>query len=227
MIGHGALRFYVMGERAVEEDSTSDEQKTMAQIVATAIERGAVGFSINRYENHRLPDGRPIPGTFASVRELELIGHEVGKRNALFQSVAMDWDHMRYVVDRAKPRKLFNSTLSGVRDDESGNRLRREVDELAQGRDVSGVAQVRGAGVILGFEAMVPFRGEAWNRLRELKLLDKVAAIQDEQLRQRLVDEVRESKRNWQDPEWVFCLGNDESPDHSMGDHNQLMRMAE
>ena len=99
MIGHRALRFYVMGERAVEEDSTKDEQKTMAQIVATAIDRGAVGFSTNRYENHCLPDGRPIPGTFASVRELELIGYEVGKRDALFQSVTMDWDHIRYVVD--------------------------------------------------------------------------------------------------------------------------------
>ena len=86
---------------------------------------------------------------------------------------------------------------------------------------------MRGAGVLLGFEAMVPFRGESWNMLRELKLQDKVAAIQDEQFRQRLVDEVRESKRNWPDPEWVFCLGNDESPDLSMGDHNQLKRMAE
>ena len=186
MIGHGALRFYVMGERAVEGDSSEDEQKSMAQIVAAAIDRGAVGFSTNRYENHRLPDGRPIPGTFASVRELELIGYEVGKRNALFQSVAMDWDDIRYVVVRAKPRMLFNATL-GVRDDESGNRQRREVDELAQGRDVSGVAQVRGAGVLLGFEAMVPFRGESWNKLRELNVSDKVAAIKDEPFRQRLV----------------------------------------
>ena len=74
---------------------------------------------------------------------------------------------------------------------------------------------------------MVPFRGEGWNKLRELNLREKVAAIQDIQFRERLVNEVRESKSNWPYPEWVFYLGNDELPDQSMGDHNQLIRLAE
>ena len=227
MIGHGALRFYVMGERAVEEQASEDERKRMAQIVASAIERGAVGFSTNRYENHCLPDGRPIPGTFADVQELKLIGYEVSKRDALFQSVAMHWDHIRQITDNAKPRMLYNATLSGVRDDESGNRQRREIDELAIGRDISGVAQVRGAGCLIGLQAMVPFRGDGWTQLRQMDLESKVSAVRDETFRQQLVEEVEKSDRNWPNTEWVFSLGNGESPDHRMGDHNQLNRMAE
>ena len=58
MVGHAAIRFYVMGQRAVEEDSTEEEQRVMAQILGNAIDCGAVGFSTNRYRNHTLPDGR-------------------------------------------------------------------------------------------------------------------------------------------------------------------------
>lgn len=59
MVGHVAIRFYVMGDRAVEEDSSPEEQDFMARIVEDSIDRGAVGFSTNRYRNHTLPDGRP------------------------------------------------------------------------------------------------------------------------------------------------------------------------
>ena len=48
MVGHCAVRFYVMGERAVEEQATAEERKQMADIVAQSIARGAVGFSTNR-----------------------------------------------------------------------------------------------------------------------------------------------------------------------------------
>ena len=61
MVGHCAVRFYVMGERAVEEQASDDERKQMADVVAHSIDRGAVGFSTNRYPPHKLPDGRSIP----------------------------------------------------------------------------------------------------------------------------------------------------------------------
>ncbi len=173
MVGHAAIRFYVMGERAVEEQSNEIERVQMAEIVAKAIDRGAVGFSTNRYSQHKLPDGRAIPGTFADVEELEIIGREVSKRDALFQAVGIHWDHMRHVADKAGPRMLFNSTLSGVRDDESGIRRRKAVDELATGRDISGVAQVRGSGALVGMQALLPFRGEHWSKLRNMDLEHK------------------------------------------------------
>ena len=227
MVGHAAVRYYVMGERAVEEEATDAEREQMAEIVARAIDRGAVGFSTNRYRNHTLPDGRPIPGTFSHVRELEIIAHEVSSRKALFQAVGIDWNHMRHVADTAKPRMLFNSTLSGVRDDDSGIRRREAVEELSQGRDISGVAQVRGSGALLGLQALIPFRGECWNKLRSLKLKAKVNALRNEDFRQQLAAEVIDSDRKWPDPNWVFYLGNEKSPDHTMGKHNNIAAIAE
>ena len=227
MVGHAAVRYFVMGERAVEEESTIEERKQMAAIVAQAIDRGAVGFSTNRYRGHTLPDGRPIPGTFTDVNELELIAYEVSSRNALFQAVGINWDHMRHVADTAKPRMLFNSTLSGVRDDESGLRRRREVDQLSEGRDISGVAQVRGSGALIGLQALLPFRSENWLKLRSLDLDAKLEALNDKDFLQVLINDVKGGESRWPDPDWVFYLGNNETPDHSMGEHNNIASIAE
>ncbi|MCY4143344.1 MAG: amidohydrolase family protein [Gammaproteobacteria bacterium] len=227
MVGHAAIRFYVMGERAVEEQSNEIERAQMAEIVANAIDRGAVGFSTNRYSQHKLPDGRAIPGTFADVEELEIIGREVSKRDALFQAVGIHWDHMRHVADNAGPRMLFNSTLSGVRDDESGIRRRKAVDELATGRDISGVAQVRGSGALVGMQALLPFRGDQWSELRNMDLEHKTKALKDIDFCNRLVTEFKVSEHRWPDPNWMYSLGMGQSPDHSMGDHNNLQKMAE
>ena len=78
MVGHCAVRFYVMGERAVEEQATPEELSEMAKVVGHSIDGGAIGFSTNRYPPHKLPDGRSIPGTFADPNELVEIGKEVG-----------------------------------------------------------------------------------------------------------------------------------------------------
>ncbi len=35
-----------------------------------AIDHGAIGFSSNRYKQHKIPDGRAVPGTLADLDEL-------------------------------------------------------------------------------------------------------------------------------------------------------------
>ena len=52
LIGHCALRFYVMGERGVEEDATPEDSARMAEIVEHAVLDGAVGFSTSRFLGH-------------------------------------------------------------------------------------------------------------------------------------------------------------------------------
>ena len=50
MVGHSAIRYYVMGERSFEEQASDDEKQQMADIVASSLESGAFGFSTNRFE---------------------------------------------------------------------------------------------------------------------------------------------------------------------------------
>ena len=66
LIGHCALRFYVMGERG-GGGCHPDECAHMAKIVDQAVRDGAVGFSTPRFLGHYLPDGRHVPGTPLSI----------------------------------------------------------------------------------------------------------------------------------------------------------------
>ncbi len=73
-VAHGALRFYAMGQRGVDNlDATQDDIATMANLVGEAVEAGALGFSTSRTIGHRSLSGQPVPGTFAAVEELSAI----------------------------------------------------------------------------------------------------------------------------------------------------------
>ena len=87
LVGHAAARFYVMGERAVDEQPTADEIQQIADLVGESVKGGAVGFSTNRIEAHRLPDGRCMPGTFATDEELVAIARAAGNHGGMLQSV--------------------------------------------------------------------------------------------------------------------------------------------
>lgn len=69
-IPHGALRFYVMGERGVEGDATAADRQRQGELVAEAIDAGALGFTTSRTIGHRSLWGEPVPGTFAAHEEL-------------------------------------------------------------------------------------------------------------------------------------------------------------
>src|SRR5262245_1411357 len=74
MIGHCALRYYVMDERGLDPTPPSAEEfAAMRSLVAEAMDAGAVGFSTSRSHLHRVPDGREVPGTFAPAEELAAI----------------------------------------------------------------------------------------------------------------------------------------------------------
>ena len=87
MVGHGAIRFYVMGERGIDENPNAREIAEIAEVAGQSVRDGAVGFSTNRLPGHRLPDGRSIPGTFAETEELEAIARAIGAHNGLMQTV--------------------------------------------------------------------------------------------------------------------------------------------
>ncbi|GIW42504.1 MAG: amidohydrolase [Candidatus Binatia bacterium] len=73
-LSHAPLRIFVMGERgATDAEPDERELAAMRACVREALEAGAVGFSTGRTTMHRTPAWDPVPGTFASRRELETL----------------------------------------------------------------------------------------------------------------------------------------------------------
>lgn len=74
MIGHSPLRYYVMGAASTEREATSEEERSMQEVVREAIRAGALGLSTSGNVNHMDQDGRPIPSRKASQSELHALG---------------------------------------------------------------------------------------------------------------------------------------------------------
>ncbi|MCZ6890538.1 MAG: amidohydrolase family protein [Gammaproteobacteria bacterium] len=225
MVGHCAVRFYVMGERAVEEQASEEEKQQMAEVVASSVDGGAIGFSTNRYAPHKLPDGRSIPGTFADPDELVQIAKVVGPRNALMQAVGADLDLLRLLAATTKGRVLFSCGAGP--EDESGRERAAAVDELcATGLDITGISQPRGSGFMFGLQSRLPVQGATWDQLRELDLAGRLAAIGDEQMCARLVEEAQRKDATGIPMEQVFYLGTGPSPDYTAAPQNNLQAMS-
>ena len=224
MVGHCAVRFYVMGERAVEEQASDEERKQMADVVAHSIDRGAVGFSTNRYPPHKLPDGRSIPGTFAEVGELVEIAKAIGPRNALMQAVGANFEVLRAMAETTKGRILF-SYGTGPQEG-MGAKSAAGLEQLSQYGDLTAITQVRGSGFMFGLQSNLPVQGETWDKLRKQNLEQRLAAIRDPETREKLVDEGLAMKRRFPMTN-VFYLGDGESPNYTTPPDQNLEAVAE
>jgi N-acyl-D-amino-acid deacylase len=82
LIGHIAVRHYVMGEDAVERQATPEEIVRMKQLVHEGMEAGAVGFSTNQNPRHIREDKKPVASRLASDEELGSLLDVLGEMNA-------------------------------------------------------------------------------------------------------------------------------------------------
>ncbi len=229
LVGHCATRFYVMGERAVEEPATDDEIRQIAELAGQSVKEGAVGFSTNRLPGHRLPDGRSIPGTFAHRDELRAVAKAVGAYGGFMQTVSdfREFDEeMELIADEARSSRgaLFSSAAEiGI------ERLNEKVMAMrAEGLNVTSVTVPRSGGGVGGLATNNFFRTPAWMELREFDFDGRLNAIRDADYRQRLIAEVKEQgqpvlegTKRW------FWMGDGERPCYTQSLDNSLYAMAQ
>ncbi|SUZ77570.1 uncharacterized protein METZ01_LOCUS30424 [marine metagenome] len=229
LVGHCATRFYVMGERAVEEPATADEIRQIAELAGQSVKEGAVGFSTNRLPGHRLPDGRSIPGTFAHRDELRAVAKAVGVYGGFMQTVSdfREFDEeMELIADEARSSRgaLFSSAA------EIGTeRMNEKVMAMrAEGLNVTSVTVPRSGGGVGGLSTDNFFRTPAWMELRQLDFEGRLNAIRDADYRQRLIVEVKEQgqpvlegTKRW------FWMGDAERPCYTQALDKSLYAMAQ
>ena len=211
MVGHSAIRYYVMGERSFEEQASDDEKQQMADIVASSLESGAFGFSTNRFEPHVAPDGRSIPGTFAEADELAVISRAVAKRNGLMQTVGATEDVMQAMADEGS-RLLFS--YGTPPDEGAGSQRAAWLEQFSQGRDVTAITHVRSSGLLFGLSTRFPIRGQSWKQLSMVDMESRLQLIDDPDFVANLIAEAEASEaRNVIGD--LFYLGADEVPNYT------------
>ncbi len=237
MVGHCALRFYVMGERAVEEPEgytrgwtplrrpSADEVQQIAALAAQSVAEGAVGFSTNRMQFHRLPDGRAIPGTFARLSELREIAKAIGKRG-IMQTVSgwLDFEaEFDLLAEEARLTRgvLYSAAVeAGVEAQDARVRAMR-----AEGLNVASVTVPRSGGGLSGLQTRAPFDSSPWRELLAKKFEDRLAAIRNPVTRTRLIDAEKQAGDGRGAQRW-FWMGKEARPNYAHALNESVWDMA-
>jgi len=198
-VPHGALRFYVMGERGADhaQAPTADEIDEMGRLLEEALHAGALGFTTSRTTKHKAADGRPTPGL--SAEEPELAGLALAMKRAGKGVIEVnsdfgpgDFERLRAAAELAErplsvllvqvdaDPKLWSETLAGV--------------DRAVADGLTCTAQVgsRAIGMLMGLQASIhPFiTHPLWKDLEKLPHEERIKTIQtDPELHRKLVEE--------------------------------------
>ncbi len=206
LVGHSALRTYVMGERGLDETPASAEDiAAMSALLDEAMSAGAIGVSTSRTFMHKVPDGRPVPGTFAEADELLAFADVLARHGAGVFEGAMrlgerdndDYDNTRREVElmgeisRRSGRPLsFGLTQSNRRPDLYEHVIDWVRRENAQGAQVRPQTTARGVAMLFGLETRTPFdRAESWKELRAAANGRKLQLVRDSSFRQQLISD--------------------------------------
>ena len=209
MVGHCAVRFWAMGERALSQQTANPADiEAMREIVGEAISSGALGFSTSRTHVHRTPEGEAVPGTYADEDELLGIAREMAARGGGVIQAIPYLDNSDADIHRDELELMLKLGLEThlpvtfayvhTRGFENGWRdALRLLDEGAeQGAEVFAQTQVRSLGMIFGLVNNTPWddAGPRWAELKELALADRLSLLRDPLARARLVTEAQESR---------------------------------
>ena len=70
LIGHSAVRHYVMGDDCQKPGATEAQVKAMQDVVRDGMQAGALGLSVSREKGHFDPQGKLIPAVWADESEI-------------------------------------------------------------------------------------------------------------------------------------------------------------
>jgi N-acyl-D-amino-acid deacylase len=206
LVGHCAVRTHAMGERALDEAPASgDDIAAMVRLVDEAMAAGALGVSTSRTFLHRVPDGRPVPGTHAAADELlafaeVLRDHGAGIFEGAMRLGERDNDQLDNTraevalmgeISRRSGRPVsFGLTQSNRRPD----LFERVIDFVKTENEAGGTVRpqttARGVGILFGLETRTPFdRAPSWRELRAAVNGRKLQMVRDANFRQTLIKE--------------------------------------
>lgn len=124
LMGHSAIRTYVMGKDAFEREATPAEIEQMKELVRTGMRAGACGLSVSRSPAQVGSHGEPMPGKVASHAELFALCETVAEFKRGFFEInpkiliidkdnkerEEDWQMLRTIAQRTK----LPTTWAGV-----------------------------------------------------------------------------------------------------------------
>ena len=202
-VPHGALRVYVMGERAAAfEAATSVDLAQMRRLTGEAMRAGAIGFSSSRTLNHKSSKGDPTPSLRASEAELTAIAMGLADAGGGVLQFISDFDTpdldsefamLRRLVGKSGRPLSITLTQPHLKNREKWRTLLRLIEQAVDdGLEMRAQIAPRPIGVLLGLQgSRNPFSYcPSFAPLAELPFEERVARFREPAFRRTLLAEM-------------------------------------
>jgi N-acyl-D-aspartate/D-glutamate deacylase len=199
LVGHSALRFYVMGKDSQERVATDDEIARMCELLEQAMAAGAMGLSISYVDSDE--DNRPVPSRFADMREKIALCKAMAKSGrGVLQTVPNFFDIEQQLANIEELGEL--SLASGVvcsiapitfyppAPDNWKRSLAKLEEQQRRGAKVFGQSMPRSFDINLRLSetSFLLYDTPAWNALMQLPITERIVAFSDPAARPGLVE---------------------------------------
>jgi N-acyl-D-aspartate/D-glutamate deacylase len=202
MIGHSALRRYVIGAEASDRPSKPEEIKQMKALVKEALASGAFGFTTSLSPTHYGYDGKPVPSRLATHEEvLELVepmaDHHVGSVEIITETAVMGADRFSD-PDKKLMTEISLRTGRPVNWNELSHNWEHPMkwklqmaymqEASAQGAQVFAVARCQRLDSVFNLQGSVAQfeRWPAWKDVLASSQPERVAKLKDPQVRAKM-----------------------------------------
>lgn len=205
MLTHDPVRVYAMGDRAVFDEPANDSDiAKMQEIVADALDAGAIGFSTGRSDVHKTSDGDWTPSSEASREELVGIASVFKDRDYGVLQAVNDFDMVRpedkfdaefelmeaYFRAGGRPGSMSLMQRDFAPDDWL-KIIERSEKLNAEGLDINFQVAPRAIGVFLGlgstFHPLMAF--PSYLDIRDKPLSEKAAIMRDPAFKAKMLSE--------------------------------------
>lgn len=240
-VPHSAIRVYVMGERAAAYEPPSPaDLAQMRAITAEAVRAGAFGVTTSRNLLHRTVAGQLAPSLFSEEDELvELSRGLADAGGGVFQMIPSitapaksEFQLMRRIAEASgRPLSYSLLQLPTGRAEEWRESLAELSAANADNLEMRAQVAPRPVGMLYGLDlSFHPFSlHPSFRPLRDRPLADKVAAMRDPSLRQKLLSEAPEdtnpvSIKTVLNFKFGFAMG--ETPNYEPQLHDRIDKRA-
>ena len=214
LVGHSALRRYVMGDEATGRAASDEEIGRMSALLAKSIAEGGLGLSSTNSTTHNDHLGQPVPSRWAEFKEFvalaSIVGEYPGTTLELIPSPLPFFEQPEYelmaAMSRAANRPL-NWNLLAVRPGETearGRQSRLAASDYAaeHGGKVIALMLPVANGLRLSFlSGMLYDSLPDWSEVMRLPLPERIEALGSPAVRARLsagaARETRSHLTNW------------------------------
>jgi N-acyl-D-amino-acid deacylase len=201
LIGHSAIRLYVMGAASQERAATPEEIEEMCALVEESMAAGALGISSSYVDMDE--KGKPVPSQYADINEKIALAKAMAKSGRgiwqivpFFPDLNRELDNIRELGDISLAAGIpcsLQPVLSSPTSPHAEEIITALEEQQARGAKVYGQVMPRcfDMNMRLSETSMLLFALPKWKAIMDLPASERLAKFSDPDARESLVSEMK------------------------------------